>query len=63
MSIEQKADLVEQFVDSLSFEQLRACADIFDVEYDDESWSDDEWPDNEDRLRVKVAEGIATKVT
>ena len=47
-----------QTVDSLDFDRLLLWADIFSVPHYETTWSDDEWPDREDELRVDVVNAI-----
>jgi len=48
-------DLIDQFISDLEFDVLIAWADMLKVPHDEDMWFDDEWPDREDELRVKVA--------
>lgn len=47
-----------EIVEGLCFETLIRCADLLEVTHNYEQWLDDEWPDKEDELRVKVAEAM-----
>ncbi len=47
---------VDKFVESMSLTLVIAWATLLDVEHDKESWLDDEYPDKEDALRVRLAE-------
>lgn len=51
-------DLIDQLVSDLALDVLVGWADILNVEHDFEQWLDDDYPDKEDELRVKVAEAM-----
>ncbi len=51
-------DLIEQFVEDLSFDALVVWADILGVEHDEKQWLDDDWPMKDNELRVCVAEAM-----
>lgn len=50
-------DLIEQFVDDMQFDTLKVWAELFGVTYEQPA-VDDDWPDWEDELRVKIAEAM-----
>ena len=50
-----KEEFIEILVDEMDFKTVAKWAYILGVEYELSSqWLDDEWPDKEDELRVKV---------
>ena len=51
-------DLIEQFVEDLSFDALISWADTLGIEHDENQWLDDEWPRKDNELRVRVSEAI-----
>ena len=48
----------EQYVENLAFDSLLIEADNLGVPHDEECWFDDDWPDNEDALRVEVINAL-----
>ena len=58
----EKEDLINQFVETLDFDKLIALADILDVEHEEKQWLDDEYPDKEDELGLRVAEAMQTAI-
>ncbi len=50
-------DLIDQFCDDLDFDALKPWAKKLDITYSAPSF-DDDWPDWEDELRVKLAEAM-----
>ena len=48
----------QQYVESLAHDSLIIEADNLGVAHDEECWLDDEWPDKEDELRVRVINAL-----
>ncbi len=51
-----RANCVESVVERTTFEDLLQWAWLLKVDENHNQWLDDEWPDREDELRVKVGE-------
>ncbi|KKM86007.1 hypothetical protein LCGC14_1283390 [marine sediment metagenome] len=49
---------IEQFVDELDFDMLIILARGLGLPFDHTQWTDDQWPDKEDELRVALAERL-----
>jgi hypothetical protein len=47
-----------QYVEDLAFDSLLIEADNLGVPHDEECWLDDEWPDKDDELRVRVTNAL-----
>lgn len=52
-------DLIDQFVEDLTFEALVIWADILEVEHDENAWIKDIWIEKENELRLAVGEAMA----
>ena len=59
MSVES---VMEQCVEALDFTQVCEFTEVLGIENDSDQWLDDEWPDNEDELRVKVAKQLLLRI-
>lgn len=59
MSIES---ITEQFVEELDFKQVCEFTEVLGIENDSDQWLDDEWPDKESELRVKVAKQLLLRI-
>lgn len=51
-----------QYYENLDFDSLIVEADMLGVSHDQESWLDDEWPEAEDALRVRVINAYHEKL-
>ena len=49
----------DKFVESMSLTLVIAWANVLGVEHDKESWLDDEYPEKENDLRVRLATAMA----
>ena len=49
----------EAFVESMDLALVIAWANVLGVEHNEKSWLDDEYPDKESDLRVRLATAIA----
>ncbi len=49
----------EAFVESMDFAEVIVWANKLGVEHDKESWLDDEYPEKENDLRVRLATAMA----
>ncbi len=47
-----------QFTEVLDFDVLISWADMFGIEHNEKSWTDDEWLTKEDKIRDKVAQAM-----
>ncbi len=54
---------IEQYVEDLEFDALLAEADNLGVYHEEVCWLDDQWPDEEDALRVNVKNALYEKLT
>ena len=59
MSVES---VMEQCVEALDFTQVCEFTEVLGIENDSDQWLDDEWPDKESELRVKVAKQLLLRI-
>jgi len=52
---------IENHVESLTWEELVEQLDLNDIPHDFDSVQDDDWPDYEDSMRVKLIDKLETK--
>ena len=46
--------VTEQYIDDMSLKVLLAYCNIYGIDHDQERWLDDDYPDKEDELKVKL---------
>jgi hypothetical protein len=56
-------DDIDNLIDNLDFSAIIQWAKTYDIPYNYESWSDDEWPVKEDALRAAVKDCILTRMS